>query len=190
MKPLPALLLAITLFTALAGCALAPAGNGQQCAATSTLRGQSCDAPLNGYANQAQCVAAYNACLNAMPRLMHRWCVKVDQPNCVNNDDCPKGSCCNVRPVNQKNWKDLQCHQTGRQNRWRFAVFDVADCKCDCTKGPYPEPPEGPEGITLACDLNAIDCSGCSTPGSMGKDGSGKACLVEPTPWEVSEKPR
>lgn len=163
--------------------ASAPAANGQQCAATSKARGQFCQAPFAGYANKAQCVAAYNACLNAMPVLMHRWCVQIDQKNCDKNDDCPDGSCCFVHPVNQQRRTDLQCYQFGPQNRWRFEIFDVADCKCDCSEDAFPEPPEGPEGITLACDIGGINCSGCDEPDSGGKGEAGGSCAVEPTTW-------
>lgn len=166
---------------------IAAAANGQQCAATSTLRGKHCQAPAAGYANQAQCLAAYNACLNAMPLLMHRWCVQIDQPNCDKNDDCPEGSCCFVQPVNQRRGSDVQCYLDGN-NRWRFRVFDVADCKCDCAKGAFPEPPEGPEGITLACDIGAIDCSGCAEPRGERDGDSGDACAVDPTPWEAIQQ--
>ena len=163
------------------------AADGQQCAATSTLRGKFCNSPAAGFANQAQCQAAYNACLNAMPALMHRWCVQIDQKNCDQNDDCPEDSCCNVHPVNQQRWTDLRCHQDA-QNRWQFEVFDVADCKCDCSEGAFPPPPEGPEGITLACDLGAIDCSGCAEPGSKRDGDAEQACAVAPTPWELRGK--
>lgn len=162
------------------------AANGQQCMTTSTLRGQFCQAPFGGFPNQAQCVATYNACINAMPRLIHNFCVLIDQPNCNRNDDCPKGSCCNVHPVNQQRWTDMQCFQD-QNNRWRFEIFDVADCKCDCSEGAFPLPvepdePEGPDVITLACEDGSLDCSGCASPGDKESGDAGQ-CLSDPVPW-------
>ena len=184
MKPFLIISLVFTFWIAIPETAQAQ--NGQQCAATSTHRGKFCQAPFAGYAQKAQCVAAYNACLNAMPALMHRWCVQIDQKNCDKNDDCPQGSCCFVHPVNQQRQKDIQCYQFGPNNRWTFEVFDVADCKCDCAKSAYPEPPEGPEGITLACDVGGIDCSGCENPVS-GKEGTYCADLPQDERQEKEE---
>jgi hypothetical protein len=155
----------------------ANAANGQQCAATSTLRGQFCSSPVGGFANRAQCLAAYNVCLNILPGLMHQWCVQIDQPNCNRNDDCPRDSSCHVHPVNQRRRTNTQCHQDA-QNMWQFDLFDVADCKCDCSDGAFPPPPGGPEAITLACGDGSIACPGCTAPGE-----GEQVCVGETVSW-------
>ncbi len=177
---------AILVLISIAWPVIGTAANGQQCAATSKARGQFCSSPFGGFPNQAQCIAAYNGCLNAMPRLIHNFCVQIDQPNCNQNDDCPQGSCCNVHPVNQQNRINLQCFQD-QQNRWQFEIFDVADCKCDCSKGvfPVPENPEGPEVITLSCEAGTLDCSGCTEPGDEETKDT-QVCAGETVPWGES----
>jgi hypothetical protein len=169
---------ATVLFTLLLWPSAAGAANGQRCAGTSKLRGQFCNSPPAGLANRAQCLAGYNWCLNALPRLMHQWCVQIDQPNCNRNDDCPGQSSCYVHPLNQRRWTDLQCH-LGAKNKWHFELFDVADCKCDCTNAAFPLPPEGPEAITMACGDRSVDCSRCSEP-AEGE----QICVGPIVPWE------
>ena len=176
---------ALFLLAALCVPTAAGAANGEQCAATSTLRGQFCDAPAGGFPNQAQCQAAYAQCLAAIPVLMHRWCVQIDQPNCDRNDDCPEESDCHVHPVNQRRWTDLQCH-LNPNNTWSFSLFDVADCKCDCTEAPFPEPAD-PEVTASICEAGTVDCSACMEPGE-----SEQACLGERVAWnpvEASDDP-
>ena len=153
----------------------AGAADGELCAATSTPRGEFCEAPPGGFATRANCVAAYNLCLTILPRLMHDWCVHVDQPNC---DDCPDPAGCYVHPTNQRRWQDVKCHQDA-QKRWRFTVFDVADCTCDCSKGAFPRPPGGPETIAEACEDGPVSCFGCtklSDPEDM--------CFGQVVPWQ------
>ena len=94
---------------------------------------------------------------------MHNWCVQVDQPNCHRNADCPDPSKCFVHAEIQRRWTDEQCYQD-TQKKWRFSIFDVADCSCDCAQSAFPPPPDGPGGITVACSDGSVNCSSCTEP--------------------------
>ncbi len=170
--------IAFVIVTTLFWPGAAGAADGELCAATNTLRGQFCESPFAGFANRGQCVAAYNRCLNILPRLMHNWCVQIDQPNCDRNDDCPDESTCYVHAANQGQRQDVKCHQTAKQ-RWHFSLFDVADCKCDCSRGVFPPPPEGPVAIEISCGDGSLDCSSCTEPSEEEE-----MCVGESVPWE------
>ena len=80
--------------------------------------------------------------------------------------------------MNQRRRQDVKCYQDA-QKRWRFSLFDEADCKCDCSRGAFPPPPEGPVTIAMVCGDGSISCSSCTKP-SEGEE----MCVGEIVPWE------